>query len=146
MTRPNWYDRAAVSIASSRPGAWFFVNIAMRLDRVLIPLTQGRLSSCLGTRYQAQHLLLLTTTGAKSGRRRTVPRHPRHPAWIHNLRANPRATVYTRGDKRDHVAREAECAERARLWARAVEIYPGYETYRQRALGREIPVVVLSPA
>lgn len=163
MRLSNWYDRAAVSIASSRPGAWFFVNIAMRLDRVLIPLTQGRLSSCLGTRYQAQHLLLLTTTGAKSGRRRTVPLlyfrdgrdlvligskggHPRHPAWIHNLRADPRATVYTRGDKRDHVAREAEGAERSRLWARAVEIYPGYETYRQRALGREIPVVVLSPA
>ena len=73
MRLSNWYDRAAVSIASSRPGACFFVTNAKRLDRFLIPLTQGRLSSCLGTRYQAQHLLLLTTTGAKSGRRRTVP-------------------------------------------------------------------------
>jgi hypothetical protein len=43
------------------------------LVRVLIPLTQGRLSSCLGTRYQRQHLLLLTANGAKSGRPRTVP-------------------------------------------------------------------------
>jgi len=54
----SWYDRLAVAIASSRPGAWLFVNVAMRLDRVLIPLTHGRLSSCLGTSYQHQHLLL----------------------------------------------------------------------------------------
>jgi len=39
----SWYDRLAVAIASSRPGAWLFVNVAMRLDRVLIPLTHGRL-------------------------------------------------------------------------------------------------------
>src|SRR5215470_19710185 len=69
----NWYERATGTFASSRPGAWFFVNVAMRLDRVLIPLTRGRLSSCLGTRYHRRHLLLLTTIGAKSGRPRTVP-------------------------------------------------------------------------
>ena len=159
----SWYDRLAVRIASSRPGAWFFVNVAMRLDRVLIPLTQGRLSSCLGTSYQRHHLLLLTATGAKTGRARTVALlyfrdgrdlvligskggHPRHPAWIHNVRAHPRVTVYARGDKREYVARAVEGGERSRLWSRAVELYPGYETYRQRALGREIPVVVLSPA
>lgn len=156
------YDRAAVRIASSRPGAWFFVNIAMRLDRVLIPFTQGRLSSCLGTRYQGQHLLLLTTTGAKSGRPRTVPLlyfrddrdivlvgskggHPRHPAWFHNVRAHPHVTVNARGEKGEYVAREARGADRSRLWARAVDLYPGYDTYRERAAGREIPVVVLSP-
>ena len=158
----TWYDRLAVAIASSRPGAWFFVNVAMRLDRVLIPLTQGRLSSCLGTRYQRQHLLLLTTTGAKSGRSRTVPLlyfrddrnlvligskggHPRHPAWVHNVRAHPRVTVYARGEQRAYVAGEAQGADRTRLWARAVELYPGYEAYRQRAASRAIPVVVLSP-
>jgi deazaflavin-dependent oxidoreductase (nitroreductase family) len=159
----NWYERATVRIASSRPGAWFFVNVAMRLDRVLIPLTQGRLSSCFGTRYQAQHLLLLTTSGAKSGQPRTVPLlyfrddrdivligsrggHPRHPAWVHNIRAHPRVTVYARGDKRPYVAKEAQGVQRSRLWARAVELYPGYEAYRQRVVSREIPVVVLSPA
>jgi deazaflavin-dependent oxidoreductase (nitroreductase family) len=158
----SWYDRAAVGIASSRPGAWFFVNVATRIDRVLVPLTRGRLSSCLGTRYQGRHLLLLTTTGARSGQRRTVPLlyfrddgdivliaskggHPRHPAWYHNVRAHPRVTVYARGEWTECVAREAENAERTRLWARAVEVYPGYATYRERAAGRRIPVVVLSP-
>jgi deazaflavin-dependent oxidoreductase (nitroreductase family) len=159
----NWYDRAAVTIASSRPGAWFFVNVAMRIDRVLVPLTGGRLSSCLGTRYHRRHLLLLTTTGAKSGRPRTVPLlyfadgrdlvvigskggDPRHPAWYHNVRAHPRATVYARGTRIECHAREAQGAERARLWARAVELYPGYATYRTRAGAREIPDVVLSPS
>ena len=159
----NWYDRAAVTIASSRPGAWFFVNVAMRLDRVLVPLTRGRLSSYLGSSYHKHHLLLLTTVGAKTGHARTVALlyfrsngdlvligskggHPRHPAWVHNIRAHPRVSVYARGDRREYVAREAHGGERDRLWARAVELYPGYETYRRRAVGREIPVVVLSPA
>jgi deazaflavin-dependent oxidoreductase (nitroreductase family) len=158
----GWYDRAAVVFASSRPGAWFFVHVAMRLDRLLVPLTRGRVSSCLGTRYQGRHLLLLTTMGARSGRPRTVPLlyvrdgrdivlvgskggDPRHPAWIHNVRANSRVTVYARGQRGDYTAREAQGEERRRLWARAVELYPGYETYRARAAGREIPVVVLSP-
>jgi deazaflavin-dependent oxidoreductase (nitroreductase family) len=159
----GWYDRMAVTIASSRPGAWFFINAAMRLDRVLIPLTQGRLSSCLGTRYQRQHLLLLNTKGAKSGRPRTVPLlyfrdgrdivliaskggHPRYPAWFHNVRAHPHVVVYARGEKSEYLAREAQGADRTRLWARAVDLYADYESYRQRAVGREIPVVVLSPA
>jgi deazaflavin-dependent oxidoreductase (nitroreductase family) len=159
----NWYERATVRIAATRPGAWFFVNVAMRIDRVLVPLTGGRLSSCLGTRYHRRHLLLLTTTGAKSGRPRTVPLlyfadgrdlvvigskggDPRHPAWYHNVRAHPRATVYARGTRIECHAREAHGAERARLWARAVALYPGYATYRTRAGAREIPVVVLSPS
>jgi deazaflavin-dependent oxidoreductase (nitroreductase family) len=133
----------------------------MRIDRVLVPLTGGRLSSCLGTRYHRRHLLLLTTTGAKSGRVRTVPLlyfedgatlviigskggHPRHPAWYHNVRAHPRVTVYARGTRREYQAREVLGTERARLWSRAVEVYPGYATYRVRAGEREIPVVVLS--
>src|SRR5262249_18836795 len=154
------YERATVRIASTRGGAWFFVNVAMRLDRVLIPLTGGRLSTCLGTRYHRRHLLLLTTTGAKSGRPRTVPvlyfadaadlvvigskgGYSRHPAWYHNVRAHPRVTVYARGTRKEYQAREAQGAERARLWARAVELYPGYAIYRLRAGNREIPVVVL---
>jgi deazaflavin-dependent oxidoreductase (nitroreductase family) len=157
----SWYERAAIAIAGTGPGAWFFINVAMRLDRVLVPLTRGRLSSCLGTRYHARHLLLLTTIGAKSGRRRTVPLlyfldgdaivligskggHRRHPAWYHNLRAHPGVTVYAGGRTSDWVAREAHGVERSRLWARAVELYPGYATYERRAAGREIPVMVLA--
>jgi deazaflavin-dependent oxidoreductase (nitroreductase family) len=124
----GWYDRAAVVFASSRPGAWFFVHVAMRLDRWLVPLTRGYVRD-------GRDIVLV---GSKGG-------DPRHPAWIHNVRANPRVTVYARGQRGSYTAREAQGEERRRLWARAVALYPGYATYRARAAKREIPVVVLSP-
>ena len=106
-------------------------------------------------------MLLLEHVGAKSARQRTTPLvyledgddmvivaskggHPRHPAWFHNLRANPRTTVQV-GPRRIAVtARVATAAERKRLWPRVVETYGGYEGY-QRRTEREIPLVVLEP-
>jgi F420H(2)-dependent quinone reductase len=105
--------------------------------------------------------LLLDHVGARSGVRRTTPLvygrdgetfvliaskggHPKHPAWFHNLNANPDTTVQV-GSKRLAVhARVAEGEERARLWALMVGVYGGYESYRKRT-EREIPVVVLAP-
>ena len=69
--------------------------------------------------------------------------HRRHPAWYHNLRAHPEASVEIRGRREPVVAREAEGAERAELWARAVEFYPGYAAYQRRAGARRIPGMVL---
>lgn len=107
-------------------------------------------------------VLLLDTTGRRSGAARTnaigyVPDgdryvliasnqgHAKHPAWVHNLRANPEATVQVGARKRRVRAREAEGDERERLWRRAVDVYPGFELYKKRAGGRHIPVVVLEP-
>jgi deazaflavin-dependent oxidoreductase (nitroreductase family) len=70
--------------------------------------------------------------------------HPRHPSWYHNLRAHPEAIVEIRGRREKVVAREADGAERADLWERAVAFYPGYAAYQRRAGSRRIPVVVLS--
>ena len=57
---------------------------------------------------------------------------PRHPAWLHNLRANPRVSFLGPGGASgDYVAREAGGAERGRLWDEAVDYYAGYDTYRQ---------------
>ena len=139
-------------------GGWYFVNVAMRLDRHVLPLTRGRLSTAPGT-----NVLLLETVGAKSGQVRKTPLvyvtdgdhivligskagAPKHPAWVHNLRKNPRVKVLAPGRNGDYVAREAEGDERKRLWAEAVDYYAGYETYQQRAGKRRIPVVVLEPA
>jgi deazaflavin-dependent oxidoreductase (nitroreductase family) len=77
----------------------------------------------------------------------------KHPAWLHNIRANPVVRVAGRDfpagrdvpAERLYVARELHGAERAAAWARAVALYPGYEGYAARA-GREIPVVVLETA
>jgi deazaflavin-dependent oxidoreductase (nitroreductase family) len=106
-------------------------------------------------------MLLLDHVGARSGKRRTNPLayvrdgddlvivaskggSPRHPAWYHNLRANPDTTVQV-GSRRIPVrARVATAEERRRLWPLVVDAYRGYEAY-QRRTRREIPLVVLEP-
>jgi deazaflavin-dependent oxidoreductase (nitroreductase family) len=154
----NPIERKLEDFARSKVGGWYFLNVAMRVDRVLLPLTRGRISSAPG-----QQVLLLETVGAKSGERRRTPlvyvtdgSHivliaskagaKRHPAWLHNLRANPRVKVLGPGRSGDYIAREAEGDERGRLWREAVDYYAGYETYQDRAGERRIPVVVLEPA
>jgi deazaflavin-dependent oxidoreductase (nitroreductase family) len=106
-------------------------------------------------------MLLLDHVGAKSGTRRTTPLlyvedgadlvmvaskggFPKHPAWFHNLRANPATTVQVGSERRPVQARVAAPEERDRLWALVDAAYPGYEDYRARA-NREIPLVVLEP-
>jgi F420H(2)-dependent quinone reductase len=105
-------------------------------------------------------ILLLTTTGRRSGRPRTVPvmyvpgeepvlvasdgGSPTHPAWYLNLSSDPRASVETEGQRAEVVARTVSGKEREPLWRRAVEIYPAYADY-QRRTERELPVVVLTP-
>jgi F420H(2)-dependent quinone reductase len=108
----------------------------------------------------AQHLLL-DHVGAKSAKKRTSPLlygkdgenlilvaskggYPRHPAWFHNLMANPDTTVQVGTSRKAVHARVATAAERKRLWPLMVGIYGGYGEY-QRRTEREIPIVVLEP-
>jgi deazaflavin-dependent oxidoreductase (nitroreductase family) len=105
-------------------------------------------------------MLLLDHVGAKSGRKRTAPLlyfrdgdnlvivaskggYPKHPAWFHNLKANPDTEVQVGREKRNVRARAATAQERARLWPKAVKAYPGYRDYQERSKGREIPLVIL---
>jgi deazaflavin-dependent oxidoreductase (nitroreductase family) len=107
-------------------------------------------------------ILLLTTTGRKSGERRVQPLiyreidgkpvivaskggAPDHPAWYLNLRDEPGVEVQIKGDVFPARARDAEGDERARLWDRMVEVWPDYSSYQART-DREIPVVVLERA
>jgi F420H(2)-dependent quinone reductase len=104
-------------------------------------------------------MLLLDHVGARSGKRRTAPLgyvrdgddyvviaskggHPRNPAWLHNLLANPDTTMQAGGRRLDVRARLATREERERLWPLAVEAYGGYAGY-QRRTEREIPLVIL---
>jgi F420H(2)-dependent quinone reductase len=106
-------------------------------------------------------MLLLDHVGARSGTKRTSPLvyisdgkdvvlvaskggYPKHPAWFHNLMANPDTTVQI-GSRRQQVhAHVADPEERKRLWPKAVQVYAGYEDYRRRT-DREIPLVILEP-
>lgn len=109
----------------------------------------------------APPMLLLEHVGAKSGQRRTAPLvyvrdgddlvlvaskggHPRHPAWFHNLRANPETIVQVGRQRLPVRARVATEAERERLWPKAVETYAGYRGYQERT-ERAIPLVILEP-
>ena len=115
----------------------------------------------LGGSMMGRPILLLTTTGRKTGTRRTTPLmylkdgenlvviasnggNPRHPAWWLNLEQNPQAEVQMRGEKRRVTAEEATGEERERLWRAVVEVYSGYEGY-QKTTERQIPVVILRP-
>jgi deazaflavin-dependent oxidoreductase (nitroreductase family) len=106
--------------------------------------------------------VIVVTTGRRTGRRREIPLYAfqdgrnlvvvgsnagsdREPAWVGNLRANPAARVLVGRDERPVLAREAEGAERARLWALATGSYPGYDDYA-RWTDRHIPVIALEPA
>jgi deazaflavin-dependent oxidoreductase (nitroreductase family) len=68
---------------------------------------------------------------------------PSDPNWVHNLRANPDASVRIGRKLRRVHARIAEGDERVKLWAEISERAPVYRTYQERAKTREIPVVVL---
>jgi deazaflavin-dependent oxidoreductase (nitroreductase family) len=107
-------------------------------------------------------ILLLDHVGAKSGTKRTSPLlyfrdgedlvvvaskggFPPHPAWYHNLMANPDTTAQVGTERRPVHARVADPEERERLWPVAVSRYHGYTDYQARSKGREIPLVVLEP-
>lgn len=107
-------------------------------------------------------IVVLSTTGAKSGKPRTTPLaalfdgdkivliasdfgNPRHPAWYYNLRANPEVKVSVYGQEGKFLAHEAVGDERERYWEMAVTSYRGYEKYAQQAGERTIPVMVLTP-
>jgi deazaflavin-dependent oxidoreductase (nitroreductase family) len=107
-------------------------------------------------------VVLVDHTGAKSGIRRTSPLmyvedggavavmaskagQSTHPAWFHNLKANPDTTIQIGSVVRDVRARIAAGDERDRLFAKFVELFPGTEFYQRNAKGRTIPVVILDP-
>jgi deazaflavin-dependent oxidoreductase (nitroreductase family) len=152
------HERLAEPLAASRPGAWFYVNIAPHLDRALIRLTGGRV-----TTGGVGRVGMLSVRGAKSGLERHTPLmytrdgenvllvasrggDVKHPAWYHNLVANPDVRFAIDGDERAYRARTASAAERPRLWDLVCRRYSGYATYQQRCEPREIPVIVLEPA
>jgi deazaflavin-dependent oxidoreductase (nitroreductase family) len=69
---------------------------------------------------------------------------PKHPVWYYNLHANPEVTLQDGADVYDMKAREVTGDEKAMWWARAVEVWPDYDTYQART-DRRIPVFVLEP-
>ncbi len=128
-----------------------------KLHRAIYTRTGGR----LGSKLMGMHMLLLTTTGRKSGLPRTLPLacfpdgddlvvvgsnngQAQHPAWFMNLQQDPEARIRFGRDERRVRAEVATGEERARLWTWLVNQNSMYAKYEKRTT-REIPVVVLRP-
>ncbi len=114
-----------------------------------------------GTFLRGAPVMLLTTTGCKSGKSRTAPLiylgreddlvivaskggMSHHPAWYRNLEANPDVEVEIGNERRKMRARRVSDEEKADLWPELTQIYRDYDDYQART-DRNIPVVVLSP-
>lgn len=157
--RPSGLRRFLLWLGSTHFGTWVILTLFTPLDRVLLRVSHGHFS----TTSLILPSLVLISTGAKTGQSRSTPLvfipdgerivliasnggHARHPAWYHNLRANPQAQVIFGGRTRSFLAHEVKGIEREELWRQAVAAYPGYAIYQQRTQGRIIPIMVLEPA
>ena len=115
----------------------------------------------VGGHWEGRDLLLLTTTGRRSGRRYTTPMvyaadgdrllvypsnggAPEHPDWFLNLVADPHVTVELGTERFEATAAPLEGAERDRLWVDHASRWPHFAAYAESAAPRQIPVVALS--
>lgn len=132
-------------------------KVITRIHIALYRRTGGK----LGGRFRKSPVLLLTTTGRRSGKPHTTPLlyiddanrkvvvasyggADQHPAWYQNLLAHPEVTVQTGHSVQQMRADVADPQERARLWQPLVRMYPTYNDYQAKTQ-RQIPVVVLTP-
>jgi deazaflavin-dependent oxidoreductase (nitroreductase family) len=133
------------------------MTLLWRFHRWVYRISGGR----VGGRLLGVPMLLLTTTGRRSGQPHTTAltyltegAHfvvvasnggaPHHPAWLLNLRAHPEVQIQVGPTLHRVRAREAADPERQRLWTRMVQLYAGYGGYQARTT-RRIPVVILKP-
>jgi deazaflavin-dependent oxidoreductase (nitroreductase family) len=158
---PNKAQRAVWKVSASRPGSWLFAQSLHHVDKALLAMSHGRVTSA--GLLAGIPVLTVTTIGARTNLPRTVPLlgvpydgdiaiigtrfgQPGTPGWYYNLRADPRAEVTYRETTVRAAVREASEDERPVIWAAARTIYAGYEAYSRRITGRKIRIMVLSTA
>ena len=160
-THTGVYAQAVNRFSATRPGSWLVRHVAAHVDPALFRWSRGRVTV---TGVPTLPMLSLTTTGRRTGRPRTVQlahvaepgdgtwlvvasamgQHE-HPAWLLNLRADPRARVLLPGDLELEVeARELDPHERAARWAEIVQVIPQLRVYHRRT-ARTLPVLRLTP-
>jgi len=135
----------------------FFLKTFMAMNTFAIRVSRGRIGSQLGT----QTILLLHTTGQRSGRRFVTPiayfytegfyflvgsnwGKERNAGWYYNLLAQPHTILEVKGNKIPVEASQAEGAEYDWLWNYAIEHHPPYQHYKEMTK-RHIPIVILKP-
>lgn len=147
-------------LAPFTPAQERFGNVVIKVMSTLNTWVYRATGGRVGGRFlRGAPVLLLTTTGRKSGERRTAPLlyladqdrfvivaskggFSHHPAWYLNLEKSPDVTVQVGSDRREMRARIANDTEKQHLWPKLVAMYRDYDDYQART-DRKIPVVVL---
>ena len=128
-------------------------------DTLMLRLSGGKLTVA---QVSGLPIIEITTTGAKTGKRRTLPLtglpdgekyaliasnfgQDHHPGWYYNLKASPECTVKKDGLTGVYIAREANEQENRYYYDMAIAYYIGYAAYKKRAGNRKIPVMILEP-
>jgi deazaflavin-dependent oxidoreductase (nitroreductase family) len=158
--RSNPLQKFLRRFAATGAGSWLFARVLHRIDRPVHRMTRGRYT--FASLVAGLPVVMLTTTGARSGEPRTVPllgiptdgavaviasnfgQH-RNPGWYYNLRHQPEVEVGVDGTRRRVRAVEADGEVRATIWAEGLRVYPGFDQYERRASHRRIVVFVLEP-
>lgn len=157
----NAVQRITQKVAASRPGAWTAQRILYPIDKMFFKVSKGRVTAASVT--AGLPVLMLTTTGAKSGQARSMPLvgtpfgsdvavigsnygQERTPGWVYNLEADPHATVTYGQVSVDVIARRLDEADVDKVFEVAARAYAGYGLYRERADHRVIKVFALEAA
>ncbi len=152
----SWFSRTLAAFSATRLGRWFSRKVLWKLDPVLLRATSGRVRLSLGV-----PTAVLETRGARTGatrRNAVIYFHdgdrvtivaskagaPSHPAWYHNLVADPNVTF---GGTPMRAAVIADEADRERLWGLADRVFAPYARYRAETarMNRTIPIIQLTP-
>ncbi len=153
----NVVQRFMQRVGATRLGTAVFSKVMSPLDRILHKASWGRLTA--GRSFGALSVVLLTTTGARTGLERTTPINAipiegdlalvatnygsgTTPGWAHNLLGNPGASITYENQIYGVVARAVTDDEYEAVFSAAIRIYPGYANYRRNATN-EIHVFVL---
>jgi deazaflavin-dependent oxidoreductase (nitroreductase family) len=156
---PNALQRVVQRIGSTAVGSRIFAAVLPRLDPVVYRLSGRRMT--LPSLLAGLPVLMVTTTGARSGLERTAPLvgipldsdialigtnfgQASTPAWVYNLDAQPAGSIGYGERSVRFVARRLSGDEAETALAAGAEFYAGYAAYRERIRGREVAVFLLS--
>jgi deazaflavin-dependent oxidoreductase (nitroreductase family) len=156
----RWWQPISKKLAAKRPIVWLMSHTLHHLDRLALWISGGKVSAA--SILTGLPVVTLQTTGAKSGKTRSVPLigfpdgeklvfvasnwgQSKHPSWYYNLRTNPEAIISIQGHSRKYIAHEANELERELYWSQAVNSHAGYAAYKRQANGRQIPIIVCVP-
>jgi deazaflavin-dependent oxidoreductase (nitroreductase family) len=159
IKRPNAVQRLLHRFLMLRPVTAFFAPRVHHLDKAVLKLTGGKFTAA---EILGWAVIQLTTIGAKTNERRVMPLvgvfdgekvaliassfgRQHNPGWYYNLKVHPECEVTFKGKSEKYIAREIQGEEYKKYFEIAISQYAGYQKYKERAVHRHIPVMLLEP-